>query len=274
PWFKVPLGSGEQYQAVRRVLAAQGLNTVCSSVRCPNLGECWSSGTATFMILGDICTRNCGFCAVSGGEPLQVDTNEPQRVCGAVRQLGLKYVVITSVTRDDLVDGGASVFAAVIQELKEHVGDVRVEVLIPDFLGKEDALKTVLAAEPDVLNHNVETVPDLYYKFRPQADYRRSLILLKRTSQKIGEKRTKSGLMVGVGETRNQLHDLLQDLRLSGVGRLTVGQYLQPTRNHFSVERYVSPDEFKEIAVEAKSLGFSHVASGPLVRSSYHAADM
>jgi len=274
PWFKVSLGSGEQFSAVRKTLISRGLNTVCSSARCPNLGECWSSGTATFMILGEICSRNCGFCAVSAGDPEEVDLKEAQRVCEAVQELGLKYVVVTSVTRDDLVDGGASVFADLIKKLRNQISDIVAEVLIPDFLGNKKSLNTVLQAKPDVLNHNVETVSLLYDKYRPQADYKRSLQLLSRASKELTEDRVKSGLMVGLGETRKQLTELFEDLRSAGVGRLTVGQYLQPTRKHFPVARYLHPDEFEEIASEAKALGFRHVSSGPLVRSSYHAADL
>lgn len=273
-WFKVPLGSGEDYRAVRRALAAQGLHTVCSSARCPNLGECWSAGTATFMILGDVCTRNCRFCAVAHGTPQPPDPSEPERVRKAVQTLGLKYAVITSVTRDDLSDGGAHSFAAVIRELKTHIPGIRVEVLIPDFQGDEEALQTVINAASDVLNHNIETVPALYPRVRPQADYRQSLELLHRSSMALGEYRTKSGLMIGMGETRQQVRDVLTDLRHAGVGRLTIGQYLRPTREHLPVERYVPPEEFRSIGDEALDMGFKYVASGPLVRSSYHAAEM
>lgn len=271
-WFKVPLGSGEQYSHVRKILAQQKLHTVCSSAMCPNAGECWSSGTATFMILGDVCSRDCRFCAVQHGLPATVDWNEPERIRAAVEALGLRYAVITSVTRDDLQDGGASVFAAVIQELKTHLPDIRVEVLIPDFCGNTDALDAVIAADPEVLNHNMETVRSLYPIARPQADYQRSLSVLQRASTRMGQKRVKSGVMVGLGETREQLRELLRDLRQSGAGRLTVGQYLQPTRQHLSVSRYLDPAEFEDIRLEALDMGFLHVSSGPLVRSSYHAA--
>lgn len=274
PWFKVPLGSGDHYKAVRQALAAQGLNTVCSSARCPNLGECWSAGTATFMILGNHCTRNCAFCAVDSSEPEPLDMSEAIRLRQAVSKLGLKYVVITSVTRDDLINGGAELFAEVIRELRSHLSAVRVEVLIPDFQGSANALDIVLNANPDVLNHNVETVKELYDTIRPQADYQQSLTLLSRTSERLGSSRTKSGLMVGLGETHEQLKLLLSDLRSAGVGRLTVGQYLQPTRKHIPVQRYVSPEEFKDIEIQAKQMGFTHVSSGPLVRSSYHAEEM
>lgn len=273
PWFKVSLGSGEKYQTIRRILASQNLHTVCSSARCPNAGECWSAGTATFMILGDSCTRNCGFCAVQHGAPAKIDPSEPERVRRAATAMELSYVVITSVTRDDLEDGGASVFADVIRELKDHIPGVMVEVLIPDFLGSDNAVSCVLKAEPDILNHNIETVPSLYSSVRPQADYARSLGLLENASKQLGIHRTKSGVMVGLGETRNELKHLFQDLSSRGVGRLTVGQYLQPTRNHLPVQRYVTPMEFEDIRNEALEIGFISVASGPLVRSSYHAAE-
>lgn len=273
PWFKVPLGCGERYRVVRKILQEQNLHTVCSSARCPNAGECWSSGTATFMILGDICTRNCGFCAVNHGQPAVVDANEPERVRRAAESLGLNYVVVTSVTRDDLEDGGASIFARVIREIKDRQPDTRVEVLIPDFSGSIDSLRTVIEAQPDILNHNMETVKALYRVARPQADYRRSLELLQRASSVLGESRVKSGVMVGLGETRSQLMELLRDLRTVGVGRLTVGQYLQPTRTHLPIDRFLHPDEFDDIRRESLELGFSTVASGPLVRSSYHAEE-
>nr|HPQ39454.1 lipoyl synthase [bacterium] len=234
----------------------------------------WSAGTATFMILGDVCTRNCGFCAVHHGVPGPPDESEARRVRNAVEALGLKYAVITSVTRDDLPDGGAGQFAEVIRELRHHIPGIAIEVLIPDFQGDDRAIQTVIDADPDVLNHNIETVPELYAVVRPRADYHRSLALLKRGSDAMGETRTKSGLMIGMGETRQQLRQVLQDLRHAGVGRLTVGQYLRPTRDHLPVERYVPPAEFRSIGDEALGLGFTYVASGPLVRSSYHAAEM
>ncbi len=271
PWLKVPLGHGDQYKAVRQALAAQGLHTVCASARCPNLGECWSAGTATFMILGNTCTRNCGFCAVDHGTPPPPSPDEPERILAAVRRLGLKYVVITSVTRDDLPDGGSSQFARVIRHLKENLPDILVEVLIPDFLGHSDDLERVLAADPHILNHNIETVPRLYSIVRPQARYHRSLELLERASKRIGESRTKSGMMLGMGETQAEIIDSFRDLRKAGVGRLTLGQYLQPTQMHLEVARFLTPDTFRELAVIARECGFVHVHSGPLVRSSYHA---
>ncbi|MBN1297147.1 lipoyl synthase [bacterium] len=273
-WFKVPLGSGEHYREVRRTLAAQGLHTVCSEAHCPNLGECWSCGTATFMILGDRCSRNCRFCAVQSGNPEPPDPTEPRRVRVAVETLGLHYVVVTSVTRDDLPDGGASMFAAVIREIKSIGSGIRVEVLIPDFAGDQAALDCVLDASPEVLNHNIETVPGLYSRVRPEANYHQSLAVLRSASNRLGEHRTKSGLMVGMGETWDELMSVFTDLRAAGVGRLTIGQYLQPSAHHVPVVRYLEPVEFESLGEEARRMGFTHVASGPLVRSSYHAAEM
>jgi lipoyl synthase len=273
-WFKVPLGTGERYQAVRKALASQNLHTVCSSAKCPNAGECWSSGTATFMILGDVCTRDCRFCAVEHGVPIAIERSEPERLYRAVKALKLSYVVVTSVTRDDLKDGGASVFADVIRVLKRNIPDIAVEVLIPDFAGSSDALSRVLDANPDILNHNIETVHDLYPAARPQADYRQSLELLKNASAKLGTQRTKSGVMVGLGETRDQLGQLFSDLVGAGVGRLTIGQYLQPASSYLPIARFVPPSEFEELKAEALNAGFIHVNSGPLVRSSYHASEI
>ena len=254
-------------------MATHKLHTVCSSARCPNAGECWSSGTATFMILGDVCTRDCRFCAVKHGVPAEIDMSEPVRVRRAAQEMDLSYVVVTSVTRDDLDDGGASVFADTICQLKTHIANVAVEVLIPDFQGKKSSLEHVLNANPDILNHNIETVPSLYPVARPQADYARSLDLLQKAAARLGMERTKSGLMVGLGETRGELKELFRDLSSVGVGRLTIGQYLQPTRSHLPVKRYIPPQEFDEIRNEALEYGFVYVASGPLVRSSYHAAE-
>jgi lipoyl synthase len=274
PWFTVKLGQGEKFREVSRALAAQGLHTVCSSARCPNMGECWSSGTATFMILGDVCTRNCGFCAVPHGKPDPLDFEEPVHVSHAAQALNLSYVVVTSVTRDDIEDGGASIFAETIHQLRRDIPGVKVEVLIPDFQGDHNALKTVLDANPDVLNHNIETVPRLYPDMRPQANYSRSLELLDRTTSVLGETRTKSGLMLGMGESPEEVTDVLTDLRNAGTGRLTLGQYLQPTRHHRPVGRYLPPEEFDMWKSRALSMGFAYVASGPLVRSSYHADEM
>lgn len=272
-WFKVTLGSGESYRSVRKILVAHKLHTVCGSARCPNAGECWSSGTATFMILGDICTRDCRFCAVKHGVPTSIDLSEPERLRKAAEAMNLSYVVVTSVTRDDLDDGGASAFADTIRELKTHISNVSVEILVPDFRGNQASIECVLKAEPDILNHNIETVPSLYPVARPQANYGRSLDLLQKAAACLGTERTKSGLMVGLGETREELKELFHDLSSVGVGRLTIGQYLQPTRSHLPVKRYLSPQEFDDIRSEALEYGFVYVASGPLVRSSYHAAE-
>ena len=247
------------------------LHTVCEEARCPNIGECWAHGTATFMLLGDVCTRNCGFCAVKHGRPLSVDPEEPRRVAGAVSALGLRHVVITSVDRDDLPDGGASQFARTAEAIKETVPGCSVEVLIPDFQGNEAALRTVLEAPIDVLNHNVETVPRLYRRVRPGARYERSLELLDRAKRIRPDVRTKTGLMLGLGEERPEVVGVLRDLVAIRCDILTLGQYLQPTARHLPVVRYVPPEEFSELRKEALAMGFRYVESGPLVRSSYHA---
>jgi lipoic acid synthetase len=247
------------------------LHTVCEEARCPNIGECWHHGTATFMILGDVCTRTCGYCAVGHGRPAAVDAAEPARVADAVRRLALRYVVITSVDRDDLMDGGASEFAATVRSVRESAPECRIEVLIPDFQGSDAALQTVVDAGPDVINHNTETVPRLYRKARAGGRYARTLELLDRARRYAPSIPTKSGLMVGLGEEWAELVETLADLRAVGCSILTVGQYLQPTPAHLPIVRYYHPDEFAEIARLARDLGFGHVESGPLVRSSYHA---
>ena len=250
------------------------LHTVCESARCPNMGECWEHGTATFMILGDICTRACGFCAVPSGKPAgPPDEEEPFRVAEAVANLGLRYAVVTSVNRDDQPDGGARIFARTIEEIRRKVPDCRVEVLIPDFRGNWDALETVLAASPDVLNHNTETVPRLYRQVRKGAVYERSLELLRRAKQGQPELPTKTGLMLGLGEERQEVFDTMRELAAQHTDILTLGQYLQPTREHLPIVRYVHPDEFAEYRILGERMGFKHVESGPLVRSSYHAFD-
>jgi lipoic acid synthetase len=259
-------------------LKAMGLHTVCQSARCPNLGECFGRGTATFMILGDRCTRDCRFCAVQPAEggPALPDPNEPRRVAEAADRLGLRHVVVTSVTRDDLADGGAGQFAATIGAIRELLPAARVEVLVPDFGGDWEALQVVLVAAPDVLNHNVETVPRLYPQVRPQADYQRSLALLRRAGESAEGRPvvTKSGLMVGLGESEEEVLGVLDDLRRAGVAAITIGQYLQPTRSHLAVAEYVRPEQFERYGQKARAMGFRHVMSGPLVRSSYHAADL
>jgi lipoic acid synthetase len=249
-----------------------GLHTVCQEARCPNIGECWGHKTATFMLLGDTCTRNCGFCAVTHGRPLPVDPAEPVRVAAAVARLGLRHVVVTSVNRDDLPDGGAGHFAATARAIKHLLPTCRVEVLVPDFLGNLDAVVTVAASPVDVLNHNLETVPRLYKRARAGARYERSLALLRTARERAPEAVvTKAGLMLGLGETRDELLSVFRDLRLVACDVLTLGQYLRPSAEHLPVERYVPPEEFAELRDRALELGFRHVESGPLVRSSYHA---
>lgn len=263
--------AGDRYQRLQHLMREQRLHTVCEEARCPNIGECWNAGTATFMILGDVCTRSCGFCAVTTGRPGALDPLEPFRLASAVRSLGLDYVVITSVNRDDVPGGGAEIFAACIRAIRAQDPAVRVEVLIPDFKGDWDALSVVTDARPFVLNHNIETVPRLYRRVRPQAVYGRSLELLRRAKELAPETLTKSGFMVGLGETRAELEQTLCDLRDHGCDIVTIGQYLRPGRQHLPVERYYHPDEFAELRAYGMSLGFTHVESGPLVRSSYHA---
>ncbi|MBI3608140.1 MAG: lipoyl synthase [Nitrospirae bacterium] len=269
PWIRVRLRQGQDLARLRGLLRGATLHTVCEEARCPNLWECWNRGTATFMILGDICTRSCGFCAVKTGRPLAVDRDEPRRVAEAVRAMGLTHAVVTSVNRDELPDGGASVFAETIRAIRAINPRCAVEVLIPDFQGSEAALLTVLDAKPDILNHNTETVPRLYPTVRPQARYERSLALL--AGAKTHGARVKTGLMVGLGETAEELLVVFTDLRGAGCDILTLGQYLQPTREHVPVDRYYSPEEFERLREEALALGVAHVEAGPLVRSSYHA---
>ncbi len=270
-WLKMGLPKGRTFLEVRRTLEDGRLYTVCEGAHCPNRQECWSAGTATFMILGRTCTRRCRFCAVAKGAVEPVESDEPARLAAAAARMGLRHVVVTSVTRDDLPDGGAAHFAETIAALRRRIPGVSVEVLIPDFRGDPDALGTVVAARPDVLNHNIETVPRLYALARPQADYRRSLDLLA-TSARAGL-RTKSGFMVGLGESPREIRLLLRDLREAGCGRVTIGQYLQPNRESLPVKRYWTPAEFAVWHAEAGRMGFEHVESGPLVRSSYHAAE-
>jgi lipoic acid synthetase len=270
-WLKVRFFGGDNYQDLKRILRTLELHTVCESARCPNQAECWEHRTATFMILGDVCTRACGFCAVTSGRPAAPpDPAEPDRVADAVERMGLRYAVVTSVNRDDQPGGGAAIFARTIAAIRERLPDCKVEVLIPDFRGDWAALETVLAARPDVLNHNVETVPRLYRHVRPGAIYGRSLELLNR-SKKFGTKSVKTGMMLGLGETHQEILDAMRDLAAQGTDILTLGQYLQPTREHLPVERYVHPGEFAEFKRHGLAMGFRHVESGPLVRSSYHA---
>ncbi len=274
PWL-IPTGRKRpQLAGLGRELAEMGVHTVCQSARCPNLGECFARGSATFMILGDVCTRDCRFCAVAHGEPAPPDEEEPGRVAEAAGGLGLRHVVVTSVTRDDLPDGGAVHFAATVSAIRERLPGATVETLTPDFGGSREALRTVLAAGPDVFNHNVETVPRLYPEVRPQADYERSLRVLAQARAMGGGAPTKSGFMVGLGETEDEVAALLRDLRGAGVEAVTVGQYLQPTRRHLPVAEYVRPGVFQEYERAARAMGFRHVMAGPLVRSSYHAEDL
>jgi len=272
PWLKVRFFGGENYQDLKRIMRSFDLHTVCESARCPNQGECWEHRTATFMILGDICTRACGFCAVTSGRPAgPPDEDEPQRVAQAVEQMNLKYVVVTSVNRDDQPDGGAKIFARTIEAVKARMPECKVEVLIPDFRGDSAALQTVVAAGPDVLNHNVETVPRLYRRVRPGAIYERSLELLHRAGQLAPAMPVKTGMMLGLGETREEVLQAMSDLVARGTSILTLGQYLQPTREHLPVVRFVHPQEFAEYKQLGRNMGFRHVEAGPLVRSSYHA---
>jgi len=268
-WLKVRLPQGDGYSRIRSLVEKHQLHTVCESARCPNLAECWNAGTATFMILGDICTRSCGFCAVTTGKPLGLDLGEPVRLARAIHTLGVRHAVITSVNRDELPDGGAAIFAACIRAVRREVPDCRVELLIPDFLGKWEALDVVLDAAPDILGHNTETVPRLYTRVRPKAKYERSLELLRRAKDKGAF--TKSGLMLGIGETDDEIVTVMHDLRAVDCDVLTLGQYLQPTKEHLPVERFVHPERFARFRALAMELGFRHCEAGPLVRSSYHA---
>ena len=270
-WIRAQFPAGQRYSEIKRLLRDETLNTVCEEARCPNIGECFNRGTATFMILGDTCTRACGFCAVTSGKPAPLDWTEPQRLAEAVDRLDLAYVVITSVNRDDTPDGGAQIFASCIELIRRNRPETAVEVLIPDFVGNWHALETVLAASPAVLNHNVETVRRLYPRVRFQARYERSLELLRRASEWRPRIPTKTGFMLGLGEERDEVSELLRDLRAVDVDLLTVGQYLRPSAKHLPVARYVPPEEFESIRDEALGLGFRHVESGPMVRSSYHA---
>jgi len=268
-WLRVKLPSGEGYQDVKNVVERHGLHTVCEEARCPNLAECWGRRTATFMILGDTCTRSCGFCAVKTGRPLYLDRDEPRRVGEAVKKMQLKHAVITSVNRDELKDGGAGIFAETIQEIRKQVPGCRVEVLIPDFKGDVSALEIIADVRPDILNHNTETVPRLYHPVRPQGRYEWTQKIL-RAAKEMGLT-TKSGLMLGIGEKTEEVLEVMNDLRELEVDILTLGQYLQPTKQHLPVDRFVHPDEFDMLKQEGLIMGFRHVESGPLVRSSYHA---
>ena len=271
PWFKVRAPGGENYVRLRNLLRDSDLHTVCEEARCPNIGECWERGSATFMILGDICTRACRYCAVTSGKPLAVDLEEPDRLARTVERLGLKYVVITSVNRDDLPDGGAFIFAQCVLRIRERMSDaadgIKVETLIPDFQG--NGLKTMVRARPDVLNHNIETVRRVFYGVRPKGDYDYSLELLEQVKRMAPEIPTKSGMMVGLGESREEILDTMDDLRAVNCDLLTIGQYLRPSQKHAPVSKFYTPGEFFDLQREGMRRGFRYVASGPLVRSSY-----
>ncbi len=270
-WLRAKAPVGDNFHNLKRLARGLGLHTVCESAQCPNIGECWNHKTATFMLLGDICTRRCGFCAVPKGRPQPIDWDEPRRVAEAVAMLGLKHAVVTSVNRDDDNIGGAKIFAETIRQIRELAADCRVEVLIPDFQGLEEALRIVLDAQPDVLNHNTETVPRLYRAVRSGARYERTLALLKNAKKISPGMVTKSGVMVGLGESSEELIEVFHDLGSRGVDILTIGQYLRPSRDHLPIARFYAPEEFAYLRNEALRFGFRHVESGPLVRSSYHA---
>lgn len=270
-WLRVRLPVDGQSRRVASLLHENNLHSVCVKAQCPNRGECWQSGTATFLIMGDVCTRNCRFCAVNTGIPLDLDENEPHRLVAAVKSMELRHVVVTSVTRDDLDDGGANFYARTIGLLHESIPQCTVEVLIPDFGGDDNALKTVLAANPQILAHNLETVPRLYEQVRPQAHYRRSLDLLAKAEESAPHILVKSGIMVGLGERHEEVEKLMRDLREIGCDIMTIGQYLQPSQKHLPVMRYWQPDEYDTLKRKGISMGFQHIEAGPLVRSSYHA---
>lgn len=270
-WLKISLETNREFAELKRLMRSKGLHTVCEEAKCPNLIECWNRRTATFMILGDICTRACGFCAVTAGNPTELDLAEPERVADACVQMNLKHVVVTSVARDDLKDGGAMIFAETIKAIRRKNPTTGVEVLIPDFMANWDALKTVMDCEPDVLNHNIETVKRLSDRVRSKAKYDRSLEVLRRAKEMKPQINTKSSIMVGLGETMAELYEAMDDLRANNVDIVTFGQYLRPTRNHLAVEKFYTPAEFDHLREEGLKRGFAHVESGPLVRSSYHA---
>jgi lipoyl synthase len=272
-WIRVRAPSGETYQELQTMMRAKALHTVCEEAMCPNMGECWGSGTATFLLLGDVCTRTCGFCDIQRGTPAPLDWLEPERVAQAVKAMHLKHAVITSVNRDDRRDGGAPIFAMVIRRIRELQPGCSIEVLIPDFKGSLEALKIVMDAHPEILNQNVETVPRLFKQVQPQDRYEWSAAMLSNAKKMDPEVLTKSGLMVGLGETMNELKAVMRDQRSWGVDILTLGQYLQPSKQHLPIERYYTPDEFTELKEYGLQIGFRWVESGPLVRSSYHAAE-
>jgi len=271
PWLKVRAPGGENYQRLGALMRELGLHTVCEEAHCPNVGECWEHGTATFMILGDVCTRNCAYCAVSHGRPPVYDIEEPARVASAVEQMNLRHVVITSVDRDDLPDFGAAIFAETIRQIKQRLPDCSVEVLVPDFQGDEDAIRTVLDAEPDIYNHNTETVPRLYKRCRPGGRYERVLRIFRFVKSVAPHIPTKTGIILGMGETIPEVEHTMRELRTVDVDILTLGQYLRPSPQHIPLDRYYTPEEFRALRETGLALGYRHVESGPLVRSSYHA---
>ena len=272
-WLRVRREHTEGYRELKRTMRGLDLHTVCEEARCPNIYECWQQRTASFMILGDTCTRACRFCAVNWGKPTHLDRDEPKRVAEAVKAMGLRHAVITSVNRDELSDGGASIFAETIREIRAALPGCGIEVLIPDFLGDEDALKTVVDARPDVLSHNIETVPRLFRQIQPWSDYDRGLEVLRRAKAMNPEMVTKSGVMVGLGEESHEVVEVMRDLAMVGVEVVTIGQYLAPSQRHAPLDRYYTPDEFANLKVRGEEAGIRHVESGPLVRSSYHAGD-
>jgi lipoic acid synthetase len=272
-WLRAPAPGGQNYRELKALIDGLKLHTVCESAACPNVGDCWNRRTATFMILGNVCTRRCGFCAVEKGAPLEVDYDEPRRVAEAVAAMGLRYAVVTSVNRDDRKDGGAELFAATIHAIRERIPGCQVEVLVPDFQGSHAALEIVMNAAPDVLNHNTETVPRLYRQVRLGARYERSLGMLAHAKRVSPQTPVKSGLMLGLGETLEEVLDVMRDLRSHCVDILTMGQYLRPSPKHLPIVRYVKPGEFEDLRQAGMAMGFAHVESGPLVRSSYHAAE-
>lgn len=272
-WLRVKLPGGEKYNRLKDTLRTANLRTVCEEAVCPNIGECFGQGVATFLILGDICTRKCNFCAVGKGKPAVPDEEEPEKIARAVKQIGLRHVVITSVTRDDLPDGGASHYAMTIKTICTHNPTCTIEILIPDFKGSKNALEIILDENPNILNHNLETVPRLYQDVRPDADYNRSLNLLKKAREINPELTTKSGLILGLGEEYHEIIDVMKDLRTAGCNILTIGQYLSPGKEFIPIKHFYHPDEFRRLKYEGEKMSFKHVESGPLVRSSYHAAE-
>ncbi len=273
-WLKVNIPSGKNFVKMKSLLRSTKLHTICEEAKCPNIAECFKNGTAVFLILGKICTRNCLYCNVTHGKPDLLNPKEPEEIAESVKKLRLKYVVITSVTRDDLPDGGASVFAETINKVKNLNPKCMIEVLIPDFKGNISSLKTIINSKPDVINHNIEVVKELFSNIRPEGDYKISLKLLSNIKKLKDNIKTKSGFMIGIGETYDQIINTMKDLRRSDVDFLTIGQYLQPSKKHASIKKYYHPNEFKELKKIGLDLGFKHIESGPLVRSSYHAADV